>query len=91
MPELPEVEHCRRLWDVGLGHKILEVLIPHPNVRDFRGTEVRVLQNLLAGQVFSGSQVSGKQIAFRFGQGGCLWLGIHLWDEWPVNRWVSLD
>jgi formamidopyrimidine-DNA glycosylase len=78
MPELPEVEHSRRVWDVGLGQKILKVLVPHPNVRDFRGTEVRALPNLLAGQVFSSSQVNGKQIVFRFGSAGSLWLGIHL-------------
>jgi len=70
------VEHSRRVWDVGLGQKILKVLVPHPNVRDFRGTEVRALPNLLAGQVFSSSQANGKQIVFRFGQAG--WLGIHL-------------
>jgi len=78
MPELPEVEQSRRVWDVGLGHRILKVLIPHPDVRDFRGTEVRALQDLLAGQVFSRSQVSGKQMVFRFGRAGGFWLGIHL-------------
>jgi Formamidopyrimidine-DNA glycosylase N-terminal domain len=77
MPELPEVEHSRRVWDVGLGQKILKVLVPHPKVRDFRGTEVQALPNLLAGQVFSSSQANGKQIMFRFGKGS-LWLGIHL-------------
>jgi formamidopyrimidine-DNA glycosylase len=76
MPELPEVEHSRRVWDVGLGHKILKVVVPHPKVRDFRGTDVRALPNLLAGQVFSSSQANGKQIVFRFGRAG--WLGIHL-------------
>ena len=75
MPELPEVEHSRRVWDVGLGQKILKVLVPHPDVRDFRSTNVRALPKLLAGQVFSSSQVNGKQIVFRFGQAGSLWLG----------------
>jgi formamidopyrimidine-DNA glycosylase len=78
MPELPEVEHSRRVWDAGLGQRVLKVLVPHPDVRDFRGTEVRALQDQLADQVFRSSQVNGKQIVFRFGPAGSLWLGIHL-------------
>jgi formamidopyrimidine-DNA glycosylase len=78
MPELPEVEHSRRIWDAGLGDRVLQVLVPHPNVRDFRGTDVRALQDRLAGQVFSSSQANGKQMVFRFGRAGGLWLGIHL-------------
>jgi formamidopyrimidine-DNA glycosylase len=78
MPELPEVEQNRCVWDVGLGQRILKVLVPHPNVRDFRGTDVRALQDRLAGQLFSSSQVNGKQMVFRFGRAGHLWLGIHL-------------
>jgi formamidopyrimidine-DNA glycosylase len=36
MPELPEVEYSRRVWDAGLGQRVLKVLVPHPDVRDFR-------------------------------------------------------
>jgi formamidopyrimidine-DNA glycosylase len=78
MPELPEVEHSRRVWDAGLGDRVLKVLVPHPHVRDFRGTDVRALQDQLAGQVFYGSEANGKQIMFRFGRAGSFWLGIHL-------------
>jgi formamidopyrimidine-DNA glycosylase len=78
MPELPEVEHSRRVWDAGLGERVLNVLVPHPDVRDFRGTEVRALQDQLADQVFGSSEVNGKQMVFRFGRAGSLWLGIHL-------------
>jgi formamidopyrimidine-DNA glycosylase len=78
MPELPEVEQSRRIWDAGLGHRVLEVLVPHPNVRDFRGTDVQALRDQLAGQVFLSSQATGKQIVFRFGRAGSFWLGLHL-------------
>jgi formamidopyrimidine-DNA glycosylase len=83
MPELPEVEHSRRVWDVGLGQKILKVLVPHPKVRDFRGTEVQELPNLLAGQVFS-SERETDHVSFRQSR---LPLARHTpRDERPVNR-----
>jgi hypothetical protein len=40
VPELAEVEHSRRLWDVGVGLEVEEVLVRRPEIRIFRGTDV---------------------------------------------------
>src|SRR5262245_44427394 len=78
MPELAEVEHARRRWDVALGERVREVVVASPHVRVFRGTDTDALARALAGQPFVGSAAKGKQTAFRFGRGGPLWLGLHL-------------
>ncbi len=78
MPELAEVDHARRLWDVGLGDKILEVIVPKPAVRVLRGTDVDALTDGLTGRVLATSEASGKQMLFRFGKDRSRWLGVHL-------------
>lgn len=78
MPELAEVEHARRLWDAALGERVREVVVASPGSRVFRGTDVRALCAALAGRALVGSAAKGKQMAFRFGQHGTRWLGLHL-------------
>jgi formamidopyrimidine-DNA glycosylase len=76
MPELAEVEYCRRLWDAGLRKTVKAVRIARPEIRIFRETDVAALRRLLPGRRLLGSESSGKQMLFRFS--GNLWLGIHL-------------
>ena len=78
MPELAEVEHARRLFDVGLGQRIDEVRIATPLARVFRGASVAELSAALVGQRFVSSQARGKQLALRFGKPDNRWLGLHL-------------
>ncbi|HEU4406832.1 MAG TPA: DNA-formamidopyrimidine glycosylase family protein [Polyangiaceae bacterium] len=78
MPELAEVEHARRLWDVGLGRRVHEVTIRSPGSRVFRGADVDELSAALGGRALHSSAAKGKQMAFRFGPGGAAWLGLHL-------------
>ena len=75
MPELAEVDHYRRLWDPGIGRRVLHVEL-YPRARDFRGTDTRALVDHLAGAILRGSESRGKQMLFRFSSGR--WLGIHL-------------
>jgi len=78
MPELAEVEQSRRIWNVGLGEKVLEVIVPRPQDRVFRGVAVSHLQHGFTGKVFLDSETRGKQMLFRFGRRGKVWLGLHL-------------
>ncbi|MGC1479210.1 MAG: DNA-formamidopyrimidine glycosylase family protein [Chthoniobacterales bacterium] len=78
MPELAEVDHARKLWDVGVGAKVLEVIVPKPAVRVLRGTDVDALTAGLTGRVLAESEASGKQMVFRFGAKRDRWLGVHL-------------
>ena len=84
MPELAEVEHARRQWNVGLGAAVREVLIARPEIRVFRGTDVAALRRRLPGRVLSRSEANGKQMLFHFeplpgkGEKTRLWLGVHL-------------
>ena len=75
MPELAEVEYNRRLWDPGVGQKVLRVAI-HAEKRIFRGTDTALLEGTLPGQKLVASEASAKQMLFHFS--GDLWLGIHL-------------
>ena len=75
MPELAEVEYYRKQWDQGRGGKILAVEV-HADKKIFRGTDVAALQKTLPGSTLLGSETHGKQMLFRFSNGG--WLGIHL-------------
>lgn len=81
MPELAEVDLARRLWDAGLQAKVLEVILPKPACRIFRGTDVVALAAGLTGQPLAASEASGKQMVFRFGTKADRWLGIHLGME----------
>lgn len=78
MPELAEVEHSRRIWNVGLEQKVLEVIIPRPRDRVFRGIAVSQLQQGITGKILFDSESRGKQMLFRFGKRGTLRLGLHL-------------
>jgi formamidopyrimidine-DNA glycosylase len=78
MPELPEVEHSRRLWQVGKSAKVLEVIVRNRKSRVFRSVDPKELVRLLSGQRFFDSEALGKQLVFRFGERGEFWLGLHL-------------
>ena len=78
MPELAEVERSRRLWDTGRGAKVLEVVLRNRKSHVFRGTDLWGIACGITGQPLFGSEVLGKQMVFRFGKRGQLWLGLHL-------------
>lgn len=75
MPELAEVEYSRKLWDAGLGAKILAVEL-HAAKRIFRGSDPREIVRQLTGRRLISSVARGKQMLFRFS--GDNSLGIHL-------------
>ena len=78
MPELAEVERSRRLWQVGEGAKVLEVALRNRKSRIFRGMNPQGLVRAITGQQFFDSEALGKQMVFRFGKRGEIWLGLHL-------------
>src|SRR5258708_2815497 len=78
MPELAEVERSRRLWEVGRGAKVLEVILRNRKSRLFRSINPEGLVRSLTGQRLSDSEALGKQMVFRFGNRGQFWLGLHL-------------
>lgn len=75
MPELAEVEWYRKQWNAGIGKKIVDVRM-HPRNRVFRGTNMRKLQENLAGEKLRRSAARGKRMLFEFS--GDNWLGLHL-------------
>ncbi len=75
MPELAEVEHHRRRWNAGLGHKVRAVHV-HAKTRVFRGTDAEAIGRCLRGRTLEQSLAHGKQMLFRFSGG--YWLGLHL-------------
>lgn len=75
MPELAEVEYQRKLWDPGVGDKVLSVSM-HPQKRIYRNCDTGRLKELLTGQRLLRSETHGKQMLFQFT--GNAWLGIHL-------------
>lgn len=81
MPELAEVDLARRLWDAGIGERVLDVVLPRPEVRVLRGTDGEALRRGITGQPLAESEASGKQMVFRFGAKRDRWLGIHLGME----------
>ena len=87
MPELAEVEHSRRQWNLGLGEIIREVLITRPSLRIFRDTDTQMLLQSLSGQRLINSEARGKQMLFQFS--GDLWLGIHLGMNGELRREAS--
>ena len=84
MPELAEVEHSRRQWDVGLDGTILEVAVARPGIRVFRDTDTAALCKQLVGRRFIGSEARGKQMLFQFSEG--IWLGVHLGMSGELRR-----
>jgi len=81
MPELAEVEHTRRLWNVGIGLPVREVVIHKPAARVLRKIEVAHVQSRLKNQPLASSEAKGKQMIFRFGKKADRCLGIHLGME----------
>jgi formamidopyrimidine-DNA glycosylase len=79
MPELAEVEYYRKLWDVGVGKRVLRVAL-HADKRPLRGIDAQAAAKALAGSTLLGSEAHAKQMLFRFGNRGKAdaWLGIHL-------------
>jgi formamidopyrimidine-DNA glycosylase len=76
MPELAEVEFYRKRWALAAtGEKIVSVSL-HEKARIFRGTDVAILRETIAGAKFLSSATAAKQILFRFDR--TAWLGIHL-------------
>jgi formamidopyrimidine-DNA glycosylase len=75
MPELAEVEYYRKQWEPALQRKILSVHL-RAGKKIFRGTNVAALRKTLRGSTLLDSETHGKQMLFRFSNGG--WLGIHL-------------
>ena len=78
MPELAEVERSRRLWDVARDGKVLQVTLRNRKSRIFRSINPKELVRGLTGQRLFDSESLGKQMVFRFGDRGQLWLGLHL-------------
>jgi formamidopyrimidine-DNA glycosylase len=76
MPELAEVDHSRRQWDPGLDRRVMEIHLPRPEVRIFRGEDPASLRRYLVGKKLVGSEARGKQMLFQFSGGA--WLGVHL-------------
>ena len=74
MPELAEVEFYRRIWNAGLGQRVIGVEL-HGTKRIFRGVDISDLQRRSTGAILEESFRHGKQMVFRFSDG---WLGIHL-------------
>jgi formamidopyrimidine-DNA glycosylase len=78
MPELAEVERSRRLWEVGRNAKVLEVVLRNRKSRIFRSIKPEELVRRITGQPLFSSEALGKQMVFRFGKRGEIWLGLHL-------------
>ena len=75
MPELAEVEHFRRRWDIGIGHRVLKLSL-HPGKHLFRGTDTAALRRHLIGARLLRSEARGKRMLFFFSADN--WLGLHL-------------
>jgi formamidopyrimidine-DNA glycosylase len=75
MPELAEVEHSRRQWDVGKAQSIQSIHV-RPGGRVFRGVDTDQLRRELTGQNIVSSEARGKQMLFQFSNAA--WLGLHL-------------
>jgi formamidopyrimidine-DNA glycosylase len=75
MPELAEVEFYRKRWSAGFGQKIVAVEL-HPQARNFRGSDIKALQETLTGSLLKDSEAHGKQMFFQFSKKS--WLGVHL-------------
>jgi formamidopyrimidine-DNA glycosylase len=81
MPELAEVDHYRRQWDLGLGEVVTQVLL-HAKKRIFRGTDTAKLVHALTGATLERSEARGKQMLFvaqvKGRTANQAWLGLHL-------------
>lgn len=75
MPELAEVEYHRKIWNPGLGARILRVHV-QTQARVYRGEPSESIAPALAGSTLRASAAHGKQMLFGFS--GQFWLGVHL-------------
>lgn len=78
MPELAEVEVSRRRWDVALRVPVRDVRWARATAGVLRAVDPEALREALRGEGLTRSEASGKQLAFRFGDAGDRWLGLHL-------------
>lgn len=65
MPELAEVELARRIWEPGLGQRIVAVET-HPRTRVFRDTPASRLESALTASTLENSRAHGKRLLFSF-------------------------
>lgn len=75
MPELAEVEYHRKIWNPGLGCKIVRAQV-NARARVFRGEPVEAFVPALQGAIYQDSVAHGKQMLLRFSRQ--IWLGVHL-------------
>jgi formamidopyrimidine-DNA glycosylase len=75
MPELAEVEFCRRQWMVAIGERVERVTL-HERVRNFRDGHPRSLRQALCGVTLLSAESHGKQLLFGFSRR--FWLSAHL-------------
>ena len=75
MPELSEVAFACKIWNPGLGRKIIEA-ISHKKSLVYRELERSVLPKELKDATLTHSATHGKQMLFGFSGGR--WMGLHL-------------
>lgn len=75
MPELAEVEYFRKIWNPGVGKKILRVHV-NAGSRVFRGEPAGAMISGIGGTSLLDSQTHGKNLLFSFSRQ--IWLGGHL-------------
>lgn len=68
MPELAEVELARRIWEPGLGQRILAI-DSHPRTRVYRDTPAESIETTLSNKYIVRSRSHGKRLLFSFGPG----------------------
>ena len=77
MPELAEVELARRIWEPGIGQRILAV-DSHPRTRVYRDTPASILESTLPNSFIVSSRTHGKRLLFSFGdRSSCNSTGTH--------------
>ncbi len=64
MPELAEVEYLRKVWNPGLGQRILKVRL-HADAKVFRDTSAAHMRRCLVGTTLQSSEAAAKQMLFR--------------------------
>lgn len=65
MPELAEVELARRLWEPGLGKRVVAVET-HPLTRVFRDTPAAAIESAVSNRVLASGRAHGKRLLFSF-------------------------
>ncbi len=65
MPELAEVELARRIWEPGIGERIIAI-DTHPRTRIFRDTPAAEIEPALSDKTLAASRTHGKRLLFSF-------------------------